>query len=102
MTYIPNVRERETTMFGKTRENAYWEGNLDTAGKRDLMMYDAAIEDMESWFDSLWCSNVVHMRMEELKALRDDFCQWCESERNEMVVAMLDDQACREEADDGD
>ena len=102
MTYIPNVRERETTMFGKTRENAYWEGNLDTAGKRDLMMYDAAIEDMESWFGSLGYSNVVHMRREELKALRDDFCQWCESERNEMVVAMLDDQACSEEADDGD
>ena len=102
MTYIPNVRERETTMFGKTRENAYWECNLDTAGKRDLMMYDAAIEDMESWFGSLEHSNVVHMRREELKALRDDFCQWCESERNEMVVAMLDDQACREEADDGD
>lgn len=102
MTYIPNVRERETTMFGKTRENDYWEGNLDAAGKRDLMMYDAAIEDMESWFGSLWYSNVVNMRSEELKALRDDFCQWCESERNEMVVAMLNDQACREEADDGD
>ena len=102
MTYIPNVRERETTMFGKTRENAYWEGNLDTAGKRDLMMYDAAIEDMESWFGSLVYSNVVHMRREELNALRDDFFQWCESERNEMVVAMLDDQACREEAADGD
>ena len=102
MTYIPNVRERETNMFGKTRENAYWEGNLDAAGKRDLMMYDAAIKDMESWFDNMGCGNGVHVRDKKLEALRDDFCQWCETERNEMVVAMLDDQACREEADDGD
>lgn len=93
MTYIPNVRERETTMFGKTRENAYWEGNLDDSGKRFLAAYDAAIEDMECWFDNMGCSNGVHVLGRKLEALREDFSQWCESSRNEMVVAMLDDQA---------
>lgn len=102
MTYIPNVRERETTMFGKTRENAYWEGNLDDSGKRFLAFYDAAIEDMECWFDNMGCGNGVHVLERKLEALREDFRQWCESSRNDMVVAMLDDQACREEADDGD
>lgn len=93
MTYIPNVRERETTMFGKTRENAYWEGNLDDSGKRFLAAYDAAIEDMECWFDNMGCGNGVHVLERKLEALREDFRQWCESSRNEMVVAMLDDQA---------
>lgn len=93
MTYIPNVRECETTMFGKTRENAYWEGNLDESGKRFLAAYDAAIEDMENWFDNMGCGNGVHVLERKLEALREDFRQWCESSRNEMVVAMLDDQA---------
>ena len=93
MTYIPDVRERETTMFGKTRENAYWEGNLDESGKRFLAAYDAAIEDMECWFDNMGCGNGVHVLERKLEALREDFRQWCESSRNEMVVAMLDDQA---------
>lgn len=92
MTYIPNVRERETTMFGRTRENAYWEGNLDEYGKERLAAYDAAIEDMGLWFDNMGCTNDVHVRDKKLEALREDFAGWCESQRNEFVVGMIEGQ----------
>lgn len=96
---IPNVREKIVTpLFRGTYgdngpyENAYWEGNLNEANKKELATFDLTVELLDSWFDNIGCYFDVNVKPKKLEVLHEDFKCFAEGERNNFVVSMIEYQ----------
>lgn len=98
MTYIPNVREKTVKPLFKgtkgdfgERENPYWEGNMDEAGKIEIIGYDWCVQQVEGFFDTIDDSYIKNV----IDDIRGDLLEWLEVSRNETVVSIIDNLSDR-------
>ena len=89
MSYIPNVREKES--------DAYYEGNLTKENKQASVGYDIAVETADNFFDNLEVfaadSLVCHYLMthhEAANEIREALKQHMEMTRNEFIVSLIE------------
>lgn len=94
MTYIPNVRE----------EGVYNQDNIkDNLDKEFVRGYDYAVEQLKTFFANIdvydgSIINRLDKNQEECDELQEDIEDWMESQRNELVVSIIDGQ--EDDADD--
>lgn len=102
MSYLPNTRDEDS--------GAYYEGNLTKENKARIEEYDFAVEQVTNALDNLECIDTseldtdqeYHLRKvveddETRQALREYFLEFMEIQRNDYVIAMIENQPDDEE-----
>lgn len=120
MTYIPNCRNEYVETLCKNtkgaskepKKNLYWEGNLNVNDKEFIAGYDTAVRCVEDFFDNAmptyakdeeykFIEDILEVEFETdeekrlakelFKEAKKSLLDWLESQRNGIVIAMIDE-----------
>lgn len=102
MSYIPNTRDKDS--------GAYYEGNLTPDNKARIEEYDFAVEQLNNALDNLECIESSELDIDQeyhlnkvisdeatVKVLRELLLYYMESQRNDYVISMIENQPDNED-----
>ena len=102
MSYLPNTRDEDS--------GAYYEGNLTPDNKARIEEYDFAVEQLNNALDNLECIESSGLDIDQeyhlnkvisdeatLKVLREFLLDYMESQRNDYVISMIENQPDNED-----
>ena len=103
MSYLPNTRDKNS--------GAYYEGNLTKENKARIEEYDFAVEQVGNALDNLECIDTSELDTDQeyhlrkvveddaiRQKLREYFLDFMEIQRNDYVIAMIENQPDEEES----